>query len=486
MLVLPIDKEQLADGSSVQHAIKRYVERVAGCWREVSCIGDISDRDVKKLLLIIQEINLYLPSDWRLTRSKNNFRVYVQIAGKIDLENFVLAGRSFRQDNGNILHIIDTVLKPEYLDNIDRETLFSKDDINALPKRERSDAYNRILMSHPDLVRPNLYFIKPQLDDCPGPLFARQYERVFNNDTQCEYHRIHPLTKNGIDPKIFRWIRWTCFGEATFVKTPHSNSHGRDYWRVPHIGFEKAAKTVKQHKHLLEEHNINMVDGEHPNDPYEIEYKLLYTGDPNSRQSVFDIAGQLINKSGLFVDSRKTQVQNDTYMDDAEFTILFNGGSFRLRQTPDTARLTLKAKRSDASQDSGEYNRFEEEQTITLKDANAFLLGKQINAIPIIVLKQRYPSCGNLAPRIRIETTRETLYARNNDGQNAEVCFDFVRFLDLSGKEIGRDVEIEIESKGMPVVQIAKLADLLRKELSLEPSPLSKYERAFNHYSDLI
>lgn len=485
-MVLTFDKETLADGSGVQHSIRRYVERVGGFWGQVRYGDDISKRDIKKLLSVIQEINLYMPDDWRMTRSKNNFRVFVQIAEKNDIESFVLAGRSFRQANGTILHVVDTVLKPEYLDNVDRETLVAKGDIGALPKNRRPDVYDQLRMDHPELVRPNLYYMKPRLDDCPSPLFARQYERVLKDDTLYEFHRIHPLTKRGVDGRRFRWIRWTCFGEATFVKSPHSNSHGRDYWNVPQIGFEKATKIAQEHARLLKEHDITMLEGEDPGSPYEVEYKLLYSGEPSSRQSLFEATEQIIRKTGVTIDSRKSQVQNDTYMDDSDFTILFGGGSFRLRQTPETARLTLKARRSDTACPDGEYTRLEEEQTISLQDASAFVLGQQIAASPVRVLKERFPSCGSLAPRVKIETTREILHVRNKSGQDAEVCFDFVRFLDLSGKDIGRDVEIEIESKGMPVIEIAKLADLLRKQLDLQPSPQSKYERAFDHCPGLL
>lgn len=486
MLVLTLKKELLSDGSTVAHPLKRFQERVGRLWGEVRYADEITPQGIKKLLLIIEEINLYLPDDWRMTRTKNNFRVFVQIERKGDLESFVLAGRSFRQADGRILHSIETVLKPEYLDSVDREDLVAKSDINALPKKNRHDAYDQIRMDHPDLVRPNLYFLKPRLDDCSSPLFARQYERVFKDDTLYEFHRIHPLTKNGVDRSKFRWIRWSCYGEAKLVKSPSPEAHGRDYWKVSQIGFEKATKMIHNHKRLLEEHNIIMQQGEVPGGPFEVEYKLLFRGEPSERQSIFDAAEQIIRKTGVTIDSRKSQVQNDTYMDDNEFTILFGGGSFRLRQTPETARITLKAKRSDAARPDGEYNRLEEEQTITAQEANTFLSGQQIGASPVKALKERFPNCGNLAARVKVETTREILHARNKNGQDAEVCFDFVRFLDLSGKEVARDVEIEIESKGMPVIEIAKLADLLKKELGLEPSPRSKYERAFDHCPELL
>jgi len=486
LLVLKLDNKNISEGKGIPHAAERYAQRVGSLWGHVCCAKDVPESKVKKLLSVIEEINLYLPDDWRMTRTKNNFRVFVRIQEENDSESFVLAGRSFRQADGRIIHIVDTVLRPEHLDKMDTEAFVTKSDIGPLRKKDRSKVFDQLRMDHPELVRPNLYFLKPRPDECPSPLFARQYERVFQDNTLYEFHRIHPLTKSGLDTGIFRWIRWTCFGEATIVKHPNPLSHGRDYWNVPMIKFEKATKIVQEHKRLLEEHDISIEHGEHAESPYEIEYKLLYSGDPADRQSLFEKAEEIIKESGLFIDSRKQQVQNDTYLDDNDFSILLDGGSLRVRQTPETARITLKAKRSDSARSGGEYSRFEEEQTITVQDANAFLAGQGITARPLRVLRERLPKCGKLAPRVKVETRREILHARNKKEQEAEVCFDFVRFLSLSGKEIGRDVEIEIESKGMPIVQVARVADLLREKLNLTPSPLSKYERAFEHCPELL
>ena len=477
MLVLTCDKEILADGSEVQHAIKRYVERVAGS--RVNGIKDIPDSDVKKLMLIIEEINLYLPDDWRMTRTQNNFRIFIQIQEPQTSVSFILAGNSFRQTNGNILHVIETVLRPEYFDQFDKETLVSQNDIYALPAEMRPEAYKIIRMNHPELVRPNLYFFKPHPEECDTPLFARQYERVFESDKEREFHRIHPLTKNGMDSNKFRWIRWTCFGEGNFVKSPDSKSHGRDYWRIPSTKFSRETLIKQEHAKLLKENDISYTKGENPDTPYEIEYKLMYTGEPGTRKELFKAAESIIKRNQFRIDSRKEVVQNDTYVDDDDFNILFGGGSFRVRKTSESARLTFKAKRSDTNTIEGKYARLEEEQTITFSDANALLQGHEINAVPFKALKVRFPSCGILKPRVKNETTRQILYIRNKEGQEAEVCFDFVRFFNLTDNEIGRDVEIEIESKGMPIIQIADLADKLENELDLKPSQLSKYERAF-------
>lgn len=478
MLVLAINKD---NGSGVRRSIERYAQRVSKLWGQVRYGDGVSKGDIKELLAVIEEANLYLPDDWRMTRSKNNFRIFVRIESESNVKSYVLAGQSFRQTNGSILHEIHTVLEPQFLDHVDTSVLAKKHGARALSRDRHSGIHDRLRMDHPELVRPNLYFLKPRLDDCPSPLFARQYERVFEDNSLYEFHRIHPLTKAGVDRRSFRWLRWTCFGDAALVKRPQHNAHGRDYWSIPPVGFEKATRIMQAHRRLLKENDITMLQGESPDGPYEVEYKLLYPGDANDRQSIFECAEQIIHRSGLTVDSRKYQVQNDTYLDDDDFTILSGGGSLRVRQTSETTTLTFKATRSHVSESDGEYNRLEENLTITQEEASLLLSGQRLPASPTRALQERFPACSSLAPRVKVETTRELLHARNRSGQDAEVCFDFIRFLDLFGKELGRGVEIEIESKGMPVTQIARLADVLRRELDLEPSPQSKYQRAIDY-----
>lgn len=64
--------------------------------------------------------------------------------------------------------------------------------------------------------------------------------------------------------------------------------------------------------------------------------------------------------------------------------------------------------------------------------------------------------------------------------QKAEICFDITHY-EINGKTYGPDVEIEIESKGLPRRDIKGIAELLESELKLKPSPYSKYERAVRY-----
>ena len=74
------------------------------------------------LLNIVAEINLYLPDDWRLTRSTNNFRIDVVADSHV-----VLVGSSFIGKGEGIIHIIDSVFPKNYFDNIDlQNTLMGK------------------------------------------------------------------------------------------------------------------------------------------------------------------------------------------------------------------------------------------------------------------------------------------------------------------------------------------------------------------------
>ena len=57
--------------------------------------------DFKWLVEVVAEINLYLPDDWRMTRSTNNFRINI-----VSKNNAVaLVGYSYRTEGGKILSL---------------------------------------------------------------------------------------------------------------------------------------------------------------------------------------------------------------------------------------------------------------------------------------------------------------------------------------------------------------------------------------------
>lgn len=126
---------------------------------------DRAGRELKWLLEIVAEINLYLPDDWRMTRSNNNFRI--QVVGK---DTPALVGHSYRAYGDEILHIIDSVFEKGFPDQYDHSAATGK-------SRSRFNAGTKC--RHPECIVPNLYFFRPCPDDSPTPLFARQYEKVF-------------------------------------------------------------------------------------------------------------------------------------------------------------------------------------------------------------------------------------------------------------------------------------------------------------------
>src|SRR3990172_5922465 len=73
------------------------------------------------LLSMVAEINLYLPEDWRLTRSGDNFGIQI-VADK----EVVLVGQSYRIREDKILEIIDSVFLPQFFDKYDLNAYVGK------------------------------------------------------------------------------------------------------------------------------------------------------------------------------------------------------------------------------------------------------------------------------------------------------------------------------------------------------------------------
>ena len=80
-------------------------------------------------------------------------------------------------------------------------------------------------------------------DNSVSPLFARQYERRKKGKGVAwvgdEYHRIHPLTKAGLDLSHFCWVRWNMNGDVSFVETVDPQYHGQNYWTVKELKSDK-------------------------------------------------------------------------------------------------------------------------------------------------------------------------------------------------------------------------------------------------------
>ncbi|MBE0426932.1 MAG: hypothetical protein IBX72_09835 [Nitrospirae bacterium] len=70
--------------------------------------------DPKWLIEVVDEIKLYLPDDWRMTRTKNNFMIKI-----VAEHNVTLVGYSYRAKDNVIINIIDTVFLKDYFDQHD-------------------------------------------------------------------------------------------------------------------------------------------------------------------------------------------------------------------------------------------------------------------------------------------------------------------------------------------------------------------------------
>lgn len=463
--MLVLTREEIKDsGVRECHPVERFLERV-----------DTKDRDPAVLYKVIAEINLYLPEDWRLTKKSNEFSILVVPASG---QPYKLVGFSYHTENETTLHMISTVLCKHFRDKFVRE--------------KYNDA-------------PNLYYFQSRPEDSMSPLFARQYEKVkFDENeekTGTQYHRVHPLNKWGLDLDHFKWIKWDTNGNAAWVNYPDPDYHGMDYWKVPLFRGNRTAYVRRFEEGMKE---FCVIPPELPaqnQTPYEKEFKLLVPPSEQHPNTVYKTLREHIGLHRQFnveCENKETE-QVDIYLDDDQFTLLKSGVSFRFRKTPKSARVTLKYRlNSNATKaiEIGEYQRIEEEMTITRVQQKRLLNEKErISALPYRLIAYIAPDCDTIKPVAAVRTKRKLMQIENQVLQKAEICFDIVEYLSFDnnrlepdvdaveyvaekGKVIESDVEIEIESKGMPRDDAELLALYLKDDLQLISSSESKYERA--------
>ena len=442
-------------------------------WQPITKYKERVGDTVEQLLEAISEINLYLPDDWRMTRSRNNFRILVvPRAGKM----YLLVGSSFRTDNATIIHIIDSIFEPHYFDQYDLQAIFgvSEPALDETIKRK-----------YDEMLKPNLYYFQKCPDDSLSPLFARQYEKEKPGDDgitdPIHFHRIHPLFKWGLDSYHYKWIKWCIDGKIEPINYPEPGYHGKDYWKNPHIngaGRAKVKAYVESQKLINEKYNI--IDFKQPESftpTYEYEFKFL--PDPNHAKGTMNNVLSYLKKQGYSLLKCGTKQQADTYFDDKNLSLYERFISFRFRETDASARVTLKMRLKDKSTNAptNEYQRIEEEATISESEKETLKSGGQINAFPYRLLAYVVPECKKLQPVVTVKTIRELVELSNKEHQKAEICFDTVTY-EMNGKTVGPDYEIEIESKGFPRDDLKKIATDLKSKLSLVLATESKYERA--------
>ena len=428
--------------------------------------------DFKWLVEVVAEINLYLPDDWRMTRTTNNFRVNVVSEDKA----IALAGYSYLIKGGNILNIIDSIHPKEHIDIIDARR----------SKENKFDASFK--KKYPPT--PNLYFFIPRPENSVTPLFARQYERLKRKKDGTwvgdQYHRIHPLTKEGLDLTHYHWVRWTINGDVEFVENVPQGYHGKDFWEIPLLGKKRAnhKSYIDTYNKILKELGITLPKGtEKAFTPYEVEYKFLIPGSEDDARAAFERVETSICESGFLIKNfaGKAKEQIDTYFDDEKFSLHEAGAAFRVRHKNKTIWVTLKKRlplRKRYSEE-GLYQRIKEEATITRVQEEELLRGKPINVFPYRLLPYVAPYCKNVKPVVKVINNRKTLNLKDKEHREAELCLDEVMY-NMNGKKHGPYYEIEIESKGSPRNEIKKLASYLEKNLGLVPSYQSKYERGIS------
>jgi inosine-uridine nucleoside N-ribohydrolase/adenylate cyclase class IV len=440
--------------------------------------------DPAEVVRMVSDINRYLPDDWRMTRSTDSFRIQVIKKGS---ESISLVGHCYLSDEGRTVNIIDTVFLSRWFDQRDVEAI-----IGNLGDRKIERDFIR---QHPYVLTPNLYYFLPPLpDDAASPLYGRQYEKIRMDEERAipftdQYHRIHPLTKAGLDLNHYRWIRWTIDGEVREVDYPESGYHGPTYWMLHRLsdehrrtGLDDYLKTYRQ---VLQKYDVAPPTAAPQYAPqYEIEYKFLVPPPRYMAEAEFKKIRQKIDDLSFRIISEKKTSQSDEYFDDDAFSLNRVGASFRLRERKDNVRVTLKKRLphdstgapSPAAAREGRYVRIEEEVVVSAAQVADLRAGRPLPVFPYLLISYIAPRHQDIKPVLQVENERTILLIEDPKGGCAEVCLDRVTY-DIKGEKVGPFFELELEGKGMNEDALADLAERMERELGLVPSRQSKYER---------
>jgi len=464
-IVLVFSKSIDKDGS--WHLEKRCLER---CGKPISWLLDI-----------ISEINCYLPPDWRMTRKTNDFRIQF----KADVEGS-LVGYSYRLDSGEFLHIVDTVFLKGFTDKPEKI-------IDSGGRKRIKPMSHSHKKDNPQVLVPNLYFFRPAPDNFASPLFARQYEKIKQTDggnlTGDQYHRVHPLTRDGLDPARFLWLRWTTNGDLQ-LKIPDPSYHGKNFWKVPPLKGRKerapALVYLKNYQLMMEKYAISPQPRKRSQQPYGVEYKFQLPGaNRNQADELFNQVEEYLCKTDFEIFARRANGKKivDTYFDDDSFSLHNTGLSLRVREKKGVRYITLKKRTAgDLHADINLIYKTVEE-TAFLADGHyqSLFKGEPVPLLPCRLLDFLVPKHGFLRAMFTVENQRRSLILRNSDSRRMELSFDRVQF-HFDGKMYGPYFEIELESLDVPEADMQTLAELLSDCLPVLPSTQTKYGRGVSLY----
>jgi len=446
-----------------------------GSWHIEKRCRERCGKPIEWLLEIIAEINRYLPADWRMTRSRNNFRIQF----KADVEGS-LVGHSYRLENGDIMHIVDTVFSKGFTDRpIMLHTTRGKKlkPMNNAHKKENSQE-----------IVPNLYFFRPVPENFTSPLFARQYEKIRKSEKHGlagdQYHRIHPLTRSGLDLARFLWVRWTTNGDLE-IKPAAEEYHGKNYWDIPALKREKNRSPqetyLQNYISEMKKYEIVNFEPDLRKTGTAVEYKFAV---PEAAHHEAELIFQKIESYLLDVDftviSKQSTAEKlqDQYLDDAASSLRKAGLALRIREKKQARYLTLKKRLLPDSNipKNPSYQRLEEEAFLSPAHNEALLRGAPVALPPVRLLDFILPERGRLETVLSVESSRRMYLMRNSEFQELELSLDRFFYL-FDGKKFGPYHEIELESKGVPEADMQVLADWFAEHSGLITSAQTKYGR---------
>ncbi len=426
--------------------------------------GKAINNEYSWLLKIIQDINHYLPDDWRMTRTMNDFRIQIVTNNG----GIALAGNGMKLNSGEILYVINTVLGADFIGSILAHKLADKrPSLRELP-------IPALVNRYPELIKPNLYYFYPSPDNSPSPLFARQYERILEGKNDYEYHRIHPLTKQGLVHEYYQWIKWNKKGEVEFPDTIPPNYHGKDYWLLDNTSYDVASKYKGTYRKIMQDNKINTATSQSATSAYQKEYKFLYNG--RDKHTLPGKIEEAIKSAGLNIFEKSDPINlKDHYFDDDVWGLFHNGIIFRLRNTK-TPCISLKYKNKQTLETSV-YNRIKETASITNAQKDILMQVKPLDILLYRILYFIYPGFHGFSKIVQATTNRTNWQVIDKDYNQALVSLDTVNYV-FDNTEYGPITEIEIRNINIQENEIKKIIEQLKTNSDLIEQSTSKYERA--------
>lgn len=209
---------------------------------------------------------------------------------------------------------------------------------------------------------------------------------------------------------------------------------------------------------------------------YEDEYKFVLNDETQQNEII-----EFIHKNPL-PDTNcdvKDITQQDSYFDDENLTLHYQGITLRLRNHNDKFSLSLKKRIPEFEKSRPEksiYQRMKEKEEITSQEARSFHQNGYIDRRCLHLLSAIAPNHGPLTEKVKIKTNRKIILLNRNKQKLLETHFDEMAYSINGHRSTKIFYEMEIEPNDFNE-DVIKFIDKIQEKFNLKVWTKSKYDR---------